>query len=39
MNFKLMPELDWEYGYPVALLLMLGVSSILYRRFRRLGWL
>lgn len=39
MNFKAMPELEWQYGYPAALLLMLGVSSILYRRFRRLGWL
>lgn len=39
MNFKAMPELDWQYGYPAALLLMLAVSSILYRRFRRLGWL
>jgi magnesium transporter len=39
MNFKAMPELQWEYGYPTALTLMLLVSGILYRRFRRLGWL
>jgi magnesium transporter len=39
MNFKAMPELHWEFGYPVALLLMLSVSGLLYRRFRRLGWL
>jgi magnesium transporter len=39
MNFKVMPGLQWEYGYPTALLIMLTVSGILYRRFRRLGWL
>ncbi len=39
MNFKAMPELQWEYGYPMAI----GVISItcftLYRRFKRLNWL
>ena len=39
MNFKMMPELQWEFGYPVALLVMLTVSGFLYNRFRRLGWL
>jgi magnesium transporter len=39
MNFKNMPELDWYYGYPMALALMFGTSFILYRRFRRSGWL
>ncbi|TWI65508.1 magnesium transporter [Pseudoduganella lurida] len=39
MNFKNMPELDWYYGYPMALALMFGTSFILYRRFRRAGWL
>jgi magnesium transporter len=39
MNFKGMPELDWRYGYPMALAAM-GVSCwFLYRRFRRSGWL
>ncbi|MEV6374288.1 magnesium/cobalt transporter CorA [Micromonospora musae] len=39
MNFKYMPELDWKYGYPVIWALMLGCSWLLYRWFRRNGWL
>jgi magnesium transporter len=39
MNFKGMPELEWHYGYPVALLVMGTVCSYLYYRFRRSGWL
>ena len=39
MNFKNMPELDWQYGYPSALGLMGGVCFWVYRRFRRSGWL
>ncbi len=39
MNFQHMPELQWDYGYPAALTIMLVVSGLLYRRFRRLGWL
>ena len=39
MNFKAMPELDWEYGYPFALAAIASVSSILYWRFKRAGWL
>ena len=39
MNFKMMPELQWEYGYPVAVATMLGVSGYLYWRFKRSGWL
>ncbi|WP_317203786.1 magnesium/cobalt transporter CorA [Janthinobacterium sp.] len=39
MNFKLMPELDWKYGYPAAVLVMVGVCSYLYYRFKRSGWL
>jgi magnesium transporter len=39
MNFKHMPELEWYYGYPVALTLMFGSSFYLYRRFKRAGWL
>ena len=38
MNFKHMPELEWEFGYPVALSVMLVVCSYLYRRFKRAGW-
>jgi len=39
MNFKSMPELDWRFGYPLALATMFGTSFYLYRRFRRAGWL
>jgi len=39
MNFKNMPELDWELGYFVALAGMLAVSVGLYFWFRRLRWL
>jgi magnesium transporter len=39
MNFRLMPELEWQYGYPVVLALMVGASLVLYRFFRRSGWL
>jgi magnesium transporter len=39
MNFRHMPELDWLWGYPMALLLMLvvAVGPILF--LRRRGWL
>ena len=39
MNFEAMPELKWRYGYPLALLLIVSTCLLLYRRFRRLGWL
>jgi magnesium transporter len=39
MNFKYMPELDWKFGYPLILLVMLGCAVGLYRMFRRIGWL
>ncbi|GAB3603961.1 magnesium/cobalt transporter CorA [Kineococcus gypseus] len=39
MNFENMPELDWSYGYPLALALMLGICLTLYVLFRRRGWL
>jgi magnesium transporter len=39
MNFKHMPELDWQYGYPAALGLVAVVCSYLHRRFRKAGWL
>ena len=31
MNFRHMPELDWEFGYPFALGLMGGAAFLLYR--------
>jgi magnesium transporter len=39
MNFEAMPELKWRYGYAMALLLIISTCLLLYRRFRRLGWL
>jgi magnesium transporter len=39
MNFRHMPELGWELGYPGALLLMLVICTWLYYRFKRAGWL
>ncbi len=39
MNFTHMPELDWQYGYPGVIAVMLGVSVLFYRAFRRNGWL
>lgn len=39
MNFKSMPELQWEYGYPMALLVIATTCAILYVRFKRSGWL
>ncbi|GAA3956921.1 magnesium/cobalt transporter CorA [Actinoplanes auranticolor] len=39
MNFDHMPELAWQYSYPALITLMLGISVLLYRAFRRNGWL
>ncbi len=39
MNFKAMPELEWRWGYPLALGLITASCSILYWRFRRARWL
>ncbi len=39
MNFEVMPELRWRFGYPAALGLIALVSVVLFRRFRRAGWL
>ncbi len=39
MNFELMPELKWAWGYPLALSAIAGASGLLYWRFKRLGWL
>ena len=39
MNFQNMPELQWQYGYPTALALIVTVCVSLYRGFRRNGWL
>jgi magnesium transporter len=39
MNFKNMPELDWQYGYPLALLLMAIAAIVPYYFFKWKKWL
>jgi magnesium transporter len=39
MNFQLMPELSWWFGYPLALALMGAACAVLYWGFKRSGWL
>jgi magnesium transporter len=39
MNFRNMPELSWNIGYPLALGVMVGAGVALYVVFRRKGWL
>jgi hypothetical protein len=34
-----MPELEWSFGYPLALGAMLVVCVSLYRWFRHIDWL
>ena len=39
MNFKHMPELEWEYGYFTVIGTIMIVCAALFWRFRRVGWL
>jgi len=39
MNFKFMPELDWDFGYPAVMLFMASLCSFLFYRFKRSAWL
>ena len=39
MNFKHMPELDWQYGYPLSLLIIFGAAYYVYKKFKKSGWL
>lgn len=39
MNFRRMPELDWAYGYPAVMVVMVGISLAIYLWFKRKGWL
>lgn len=38
MNFKLMPELGWHYGYLAVWLLMLIIAVVMIYYFRRKRW-
>lgn len=39
MNFHHMPELEWVWGYPIAMGLMLGVAFVMLMFFWRRGWI
>jgi magnesium transporter len=39
MNFKFMPELNWLFGYPFALVLMVFSAVAPFYWFKRNGWL
>ena len=39
MNFDNMPELRWRYGYFLVVAVMVGACGMLYRAFKRSGWL
>ena len=39
MNFQHMPELNWIYGYPLAVISMAAIDIYLFYRFRKAKWL
>jgi magnesium transporter len=39
MNFDHMPELHWLWSYPVVIAVMVVLEVLLYRQFKRRGWL
>ena len=39
MNFRIMPELQWEHGYPMALVMMLFAAALPYLFFKWKKWL
>jgi magnesium transporter len=39
MNFEIMPELKWRYGYPLAVAVMTAIDVYLYFRLKRTKWL
>jgi magnesium transporter len=39
MNFEHMPELGWQFGYPLVLAVIASLCGFLYLRFKRMGWL
>ncbi|AXK32236.1 magnesium and cobalt transport protein CorA [Streptomyces armeniacus] len=39
MNFDHMPELHWSWAYPAVVGLMAGACLVLFRFFKRRGWL
>ena len=39
MNFENMPELQWAFGYPLAIAVMIAADAYLYYHFKKLKWL
>ena len=39
MNFENMPETHAKYGYFIVVAVILVICAVLYRRFRKFGWL
>lgn len=39
MNFERMPELDWSFGYPLAMGMMAAIGGVMYLIFKRIDWL
>jgi magnesium transporter len=39
MNFRHMPELDWVFGYPLSVALMVAIDVWLYVKFKKVKWL
>jgi len=39
MNFEHIPELEWVWGYPLSLALMVGIDGYLFYRLRKAKWL
>ncbi len=39
MNFDVMPELKWVFGYPMAIAMMILSAVLPYLYFKRRGWL
>jgi magnesium transporter len=39
MNFDYLPELHWKFGYPLVITVILAICLLLYRIFRKNGWL
>lgn len=39
MNFKYMPELEWPFGYPLVLLVLVAMAGAMFAYFRKKGWI
>lgn len=39
MNFKYLPELEWKYGYLSFWLISIGIILLMFKYFKKKGWL